>query len=102
MHMLKCCEMTLPEDEVGDPTREQFLVQLVIKAKVANPGHPIPIKTVKEGELEITFPPSPKRSEGEISLEMRYRTERPGNKDPSRTTVTGGAAGFVTQPGLCL
>ena len=69
MHMLKCCEMILPEKEVDDSTREQFLAQLVIKAKVTNPGHPIPIKTVKEGELEITFPPPPIRSEGEISLE---------------------------------
>ena len=68
-HMLKCCEMILPDKEADETTREQFFAQLVIKAKVTNPGHPIPIKTVKEGELEITSPPSPIRSEGEISLE---------------------------------
>ena len=68
-HMIKCCEMVLPGKEADDTTIEQFCTQLVIRAKVTNPGHPIPIKTAKDGELEITFPPSPIRSEGEISLE---------------------------------
>ena len=69
-HMLKCCEMTLPEVTEEDCSREIFLATLVKRAKVSNPGHPNPIKKVREGEFEIAFPPSPIRSEGEISLEL--------------------------------
>ena len=69
-HMLKCCNMTLPSKEEEEEVREDFLSQLVQRARVANPGFPHPIKTVKNGELEIEFPPSPLRSEGEISLEI--------------------------------
>ena len=61
--------MTLPSAETEDETREEFLVQLVLAAKVANPGHPHPIKTVNNGEGKINFPPSPIYSEGEISLD---------------------------------
>ena len=61
--------MTLPSKEEEEEVREDFLTQLAQRARVTNPGFPHPIKTVKNGELEIEFPPSPLRSEGEISLE---------------------------------
>ena len=69
-HMLKCCGMTLPDEAEEEAVKEDFLIRLVKEAKVDNPGRPHPIKTVKDGELEITCPPSPIRSEGEISLEI--------------------------------
>ena len=68
-HMLKCCGMSIPPVDEAEEVWEEFLTCLARKAKVTNPGHPHPIKTVKNGELEIEFPPSPIRSEGEISLE---------------------------------
>ena len=69
-HMLQCCGMVLPIEWVEESAQVEFLVKLARAAKVANPGRPSPIKTVKDGEIEITFPPSPTRTEGEISLEL--------------------------------
>ena len=61
--------MILANEWEDESTQVDFLVRLVQKAKVENPGRPRPIKTVRGGELEIAFPPPPTRTEGEISLE---------------------------------
>ena len=55
----------IPESaaEIGDS-----LVRLVYKAAAGNPGYPTPIKAVEAGEIEIEFPASPLRSDGEISM----------------------------------
>ena len=46
-----------------------FLLQFVGKAAVGDPGFPTPIRTLEDGEFEIEHESSPRRSEGEISLD---------------------------------
>ena len=47
-----------------------FLTELAQHAAVRNPGYPEPIRDVSVGEFEIEVPPSPTRSEREISFEI--------------------------------
>ena len=60
-HLLECTGLEIP-------FLQNFLVLLAQKAVGDTPGYPEPIRTIKMGELEIELPPSPIRSEGEISL----------------------------------
>ena len=54
----------------GDEVMSLFLPELARRATVRSPGYPEPIRDVRMGEFEIELPPSPVRSEGEISFEL--------------------------------
>ena len=65
-HLLKCIGLSIPKG--GDSELVTFLTGLAKQATIKNPGLPEPIRDVRMGEFEIEFPPSPDRSDGEISL----------------------------------
>ena len=66
-HLLNCARLTIPVGDEGEML--SFLVTMACRATVGNPGYPEPVRTVLPGEMEIEFPPSPNRSEGEISFD---------------------------------
>ena len=68
-HLLKCTKLSIPPESEGEEALMRFLVRMVERATVGNPGFPDPIRSVMDGEIEINLPPSPIRSEGEISFD---------------------------------
>ena len=67
-HLLRCAGLEIPTT-VCEETIVQFSVKMATQTVTENPGMPNPIKTVREGEFEIELPPSPARTEGELSLD---------------------------------
>ena len=68
-HLLRCTGLKIPKD-CGEGQLCGFLSLLAQSATVMNPGRPQPTRVVQEGEVELHIPPSPDRSEGEISLDL--------------------------------
>ena len=66
--MLRCTDLTAPN--TGEETQLiQFLVEMATRAATGSPGFSNPIEDAQEREIEIELPPSPLKSEGEISLD---------------------------------
>ena len=65
-HLIYCADLgPVPE---GDEDLLSFIARVVSRAAEGDPGFPVPLLDVAEGEIEINFPAPLVRSKREISL----------------------------------